>query len=667
MIYNIVTNNNNKSTIMKKILLFTLSVIISLSAFAESITSIKSGFNWADKTGNFYETSSNGLDVRGTDRQVYIFFNVESGTDVSADAIELALKVHANTSATSLSLYGVDYLSSDANPTWDEFGDISTNTTATDLRTLETVDLTGAQSGDIVRFSSTTFKNYVIEKINASRTELCFVLALPEALTESDEIKFHSNKSSSFDTPPSLNFISGATATVSGARDFYLGEEVDLTVEITDGSGAGDYVVTYNVDGGGSQTETSTNSTLTISLTPSATSVVNIESITDNGNPVTLIGGSDYTFTLVERSFKTTCMSSVVTSGNSYTYTFSQKGVYPFEVTINGSVNTFNEGDDLSIVLDLSDNTKYVVNSVKDAYVTYTGDELSNVDVVVGVDKGSATTQAVSVDTYIESGDNKATDYKDYGSGVDEIGHLLSKLGSDTGEDSSEKNRAIFLNFDISGISGSAGTILLGMDYVSNSNGGYVAHIGAIEGDDLTSDVTYVTHGTHLQTPPTTIAESYVATVDWANDVASATNHKMVYFDVTDYVKGKIGSATNITFVVNADTEGRFTRYVSTEGVSQNSELTLSAPYLWIDASTTTDIEDGIEEEKVVFYPNPATTVVNFVEQVASVKIYNISGKLVKAAQDVETLSIDELINGLYVIELTTVEGKVSVQKLMVK
>ena len=66
-------------------------------------------------------------------------------------------------------------------------------------------------------------------------------------------------------------------------------------------------------------------------------------------------------------------------------------------------------------------------------------------------------------------------------------------------------------------------------------------------------------------------------------------------------------------------------------------------------------------------YPNPAKDIVTItVEKDADFKIYDTSGKLVKAGKTQnKTFSVNELNNGLYIVE-TTVNAEVSRTKLLI-
>ena len=59
----------------------------------------------------------------------------------------------------------------------------------------------------------------------------------------------------------------------------------------------------------------------------------------------------------------------------------------------------------------------------------------------------------------------------------------------------------------------------------------------------------------------------------------------------------------------------------------------------------------------LTFTPNPATENINFSENVA-VKLYSLSGKMVKSSTFCDQMEVADLNNGIYLIRLTGKSGK---------
>ena len=80
-------------------------------------------------------------------------------------------------------------------------------------------------------------------------------------------------------------------------------------------------------------------------------------------------------------------------------------------------------------------------------------------------------------------------------------------------------------------------------------------------------------------------------------------------------------------------------------------------------------VEDIVANEtaQVSVYPNPATDVV-FVnaDNVESVQVYSLTGALVAESEGENSVNVDHLANGSYVVRIATAEG-VATTKLIKK
>jgi hypothetical protein len=80
---------------------------------------------------------------------------------------------------------------------------------------------------------------------------------------------------------------------------------------------------------------------------------------------------------------------------------------------------------------------------------------------------------------------------------------------------------------------------------------------------------------------------------------------------------------------------------------------------------TTLGIND-LQESTITIYPNPSTGMVNItgVEQVDEIRVFTISGQLVKKAENTSSIDLSSEMRGLYMIEIES-DGKTIVNRLI--
>lgn len=82
----------------------------------------------------------------------------------------------------------------------------------------------------------------------------------------------------------------------------------------------------------------------------------------------------------------------------------------------------------------------------------------------------------------------------------------------------------------------------------------------------------------------------------------------------------------------------------------------------------TIDSGTSISENKtdaIEFYPNPATDLINFTREMASIKIYDMSGKFVREFNSVTQINVSDL-RGFYLIHATERSGNDAIKKLLI-
>ena len=166
---------------------------------------------------------------------------------------------------------------------------------------------------------------------------------------------------------------------------------------------------------------------------------------------------------------------------------------------------------------------------------------------------------------------------------------------------------------------------------------------------------------------------------DWANKPSNVPDYMMVYRHVARGIAPSFNGQTLTQFYQNGDTEticfefnidpswdlnqmhivgmlidntGRINN-----GSSQSYAEALSSG--WVDCSSSTEAInlEGPEHNNIQAYPNPANNTLyidNLPEDVSSIKIFNIEGKLVLDAAINSVLDISKIKEGLYQLKITT-------------
>lgn len=81
---------------------------------------------------------------------------------------------------------------------------------------------------------------------------------------------------------------------------------------------------------------------------------------------------------------------------------------------------------------------------------------------------------------------------------------------------------------------------------------------------------------------------------------------------------------------------------------------------------SSSGVEDHSKAE-FALYPNPTTGLVNLSEVVSHVEIYDFSGRMVMADENVNSINLSSQANGVYIFRITTNDNSVIAQKVVKK
>ncbi len=648
---------------MKKLLLFFSIAIFGFSTFAQTdITPLWDGFardKAADNETYFYQNGySDYVKIRqdkdddgGEIRPTVLVFDMST---VPADANEAELKLYyVNTElyggspvpleANNFVVYAKEYTLDDATtPTWNNL-DLGTSYGDS----VAALTVTDDDKEKWVTAKSPELWTKVSEAKTAGK-KLCLIVKYGSNVVTSQGYSavFHNSGNTN---PPTLTVTKGtgtvtASATIGGSTNYISGETVNITVSIANGTGP--YVVTYN-DGGDDQTFNSSDASFNIPVTPTGTITYTVTKVTDNGTDADINGTGQVTFTEVARSFSYSVMSKVIEVGSSFEFNFNANAVFPLEITFeNGDVVNATESP---VMLTPDDHTTYKVTSVKDdTDAVISADNISGEEFSLILNKDGATTKTTTLDTYIESGDSKDSEF------LTETSLIVKNSSEGNGEDITG-NRVALLKFDISDVTAQQTKILLGVMVTRNNNGAQVLKVNGVP-DDISSPITYVNSQGYL-TSTTTAATAYLKNMVWEK-----TQKDTLLFDVTTYINEQIQAGkTFASLMVFSDSTDQYLEIASFENTDGDV-----APFLWFDANPPTAIDDVLSAE-VTLYPNPASSVVYLSKAANEVRVYNISGQMVKSKIGrVESINVDDLQKGLYLFKLSSEKG-IAVQKLFIE
>jgi len=90
----------------------------------------------------------------------------------------------------------------------------------------------------------------------------------------------------------------------------------------------------------------------------------------------------------------------------------------------------------------------------------------------------------------------------------------------------------------------------------------------------------------------------------------------------------------------------------------------------WSDGNPITELEvfpkvNGIKESvapTITFFPNPASSIIRFEKQVSNLSLFNLEGKFILAAENVQQINTSHLAKGVYILKIENTFQKLIIQ-----
>lgn len=143
----------------------------------------------------------------------------------------------------------------------------------------------------------------------------------------------------------------------------------------------------------------------------------------------------------------------------------------------------------------------------------------------------------------------------------------------------------------------------------------------------------------------------YVYAIGYSSDIASyvADNSLAFWVDITN---GAMTSANPANLTTGVAASG--TKLATTQTKVTNDKL--ENLFLLGDVSNATGLSSVSQGAGISVYPNPVVDVLNFTTP-CNVTVVNLMGVTVKQAENVSNLNVSDLINGQYIVKVTTEDG----------
>lgn len=142
----------------------------------------------------------------------------------------------------------------------------------------------------------------------------------------------------------------------------------------------------------------------------------------------------------------------------------------------------------------------------------------------------------------------------------------------------------------------------------------------------------------------------------------SEVNHNKKYEDKLTRLETALENKVNGLVIYNS-----WRGIDLTNGNLNNTERLLEQQALFLDKTTST--ADKLIIDQLYVYPNPASEHVNVggVDNVKWLSLYNVHGTIVKAELNAKQLSVEGLSEGIYILKVEQMDGRVDNMKISIK
>lgn len=174
-------------------------------------------------------------------------------------------------------------------------------------------------------------------------------------------------------------------------------------------------------------------------------------------------------------------------------------------------------------------------------------------------------------------------------------------------------------------------------------------------------------------------------TIDWGNGIITTAENivdnmvAVVNFDENGIAQwAKTGGKDSYSIVNTVDYDQNGNLIISGiehealifDDVQIDSE-TFYYPFIVnLETGIVADIQQDKIDKELIISPNPAVEYINIsalAEDISSVRIYSLNGRLIMENQNNNRINIQQLINGIYIVQVTTKNGFVTTKKLAVQ
>jgi hypothetical protein len=180
----------------------------------------------------------------------------------------------------------------------------------------------------------------------------------------------------------------------------------------------------------------------------------------------------------------------------------------------------------------------------------------------------------------------------------------------------------------------------------------------------------YVSPVLNLSSATSPTLQFYYRNKDWGGD----QNELKVYYRTSS--SGTWNLITNFNSSISDWTTSGVltlpspsaTYQIALEGVAWYG-CSINVDNVTVNASLLSTSEADLQKKSFKIFPNPASDYVNISSEkrISEVSIFDLNGKQIKRLRDQEKIPVQDLISGIYIIQLKNTDGTVSSQKFIKK